>query len=317
MRFAILSLLLVLTGGLHAQTSVGLRIDHKAGQAEFDNEGPWTTTLGEEVYINRLEYYMSMFTLVHDGGQETAIEGSYVLADGFEDEIHPLGQVEGVQNVEGLKFFVGVDPDNNAGADPTLWPADHPLYPQVPSMHWGWDFGYRFIALEGGAGANGLVVHEVHALGDDNHFPGETEVAAAIENGMLILDVEADVLGFYQQLAVGSGVINHGFQGEATLVCNNLADHVFRPPGAAHVESAQHGLGFALVPVKGGAELRFDSPLQEEADVVLLDVLGRPLQSERISVGTQRFRMGDVKQGAFLLSIQTSSNRATRRWIQG
>ena len=317
MRFVILSLLLVLTGGLHAQTSVGLRIDHKAGQAEFDNEGPWTTTLGEEVYINRLEYYMSMFTLVHDGGQETAIEGSYVLADGFEDEIHPLGEVEGVQNVEGLKFFVGVDPDNNAGADPTLWPADHPLYPQVPSMHWGWDFGYRFIALEGGAGANGLVVHEVHALGDDNHFPGETEVAASIENGMLILDVEADVLGFYQQLAVGSGVINHGFQGEATLVCNNLADHVFRPPGAANVETAKHGLGFALVPIKGGAELRFDFPLQEEADVVLLDVLGRPLQTERISVGTQRFRMGDVKQGAFLLSIQTSSDRATRRWIQG
>jgi len=316
MGFSILSLLLVLKGGLHAQTSVGLRIDHKAGQAEFDNEGPWTTTLGEEVYINRLEYYMSMFTLVHDGGQETAIEGSYVLADGFEDEIHLLGEVEGVQNVEGLKFFVGVDPDNNEGSDPTLWSVDHPLAPQVPSMHWGWA-GYRFIALEGGAGINGIIPHEIHALGDDNHFPGETEVAASIENGMLILDVEADVLGFYQQLAVGSGVINHGFQGEATLVCNNLADHVFRPSGAANVESAEHGLGFALVPVKGGAELRFDSPLQEEADVVLLDVLGRPLQTERISVGTQRFRMGDVKQGAFLLSIQTSSDRATRRWIQG
>ncbi|MGB0510353.1 MAG: hypothetical protein ACPGGB_05480, partial [Flavobacteriales bacterium] len=86
MRFAILSLLLVLIGGLHAQTSVGLRIDHKAGQAEFDSEGPWTTPLGEEVYIDRLEYYMSMFTLVHDGGQETAIEGAYVLADGFVDE---------------------------------------------------------------------------------------------------------------------------------------------------------------------------------------------------------------------------------------
>ena len=316
MRFAILSLLLVLIGGLHAQTSVGLRIDHKAGQAEFDNEGPWTTPLGEEVYIDRLEYYMSMFTLVHDGGQETAIERAYVLADGFVDEIHALGEVEGVENVEALKFFVGIDPDNNH-ADPAAWPAGHPLAPQVPSMHWGWSAGYRFIALEGGAGINGVITHEIHALGDDNHFPGETEVVASIENGMLILDVEADIFGFYNLLSVGSGLINHGEDGEAILVCNNLADKVFRLPGAAGVETAKHSLGFTLVPVEGGAELRFDAPLQEEAEVVLLDVLGRPLQTERVSIGTQRFRMGDVKQGAFLLSIQTRSDRATRRWIQG
>ena len=33
--------------------------------------------------IDRLEYYLSMFTVVHDGGQETAIPEAYVLADGF------------------------------------------------------------------------------------------------------------------------------------------------------------------------------------------------------------------------------------------
>ena len=82
------------------QTSVGLRIDHKAGQAEFDNEGPWITPARGKVYIDRLEYYMSMFTLVHDGGQETAIEEAYVLADGFTDGLHALESVEGVKNVE-------------------------------------------------------------------------------------------------------------------------------------------------------------------------------------------------------------------------
>jgi len=253
MRTLFLLSSILLTGALAAQTSVALRIDHKAGQAEFDNTGPWTTPLGEEVYIDRLEYYMSMFTLVHDGGQETPIEGAYVLADGFVDELHPLGEVSGVDNVEALKFSVGIDPDNNH-ADPAAWPADHPLAPQVPSMHWGWAAGYRFIALEGGAGVNGVITHEIHALGDDNHFPGETEVVASIENGMLILDVEADVIGFYNLLSVGGGLINHGENGEAVLVCNNLADKVFRLPGAASVEGpVAAGMDFALIPIQGGA----------------------------------------------------------------
>ena len=33
------------------------------------------TPLGEEVEMDRLEYYLSMFTIVHDGGQETSLKG--------------------------------------------------------------------------------------------------------------------------------------------------------------------------------------------------------------------------------------------------
>ena len=55
---AFLSFCLVYSGGF-AQTSVGLRIDHKAGQSEFDVSNPVVTTMGESVYIDRLEYYLS------------------------------------------------------------------------------------------------------------------------------------------------------------------------------------------------------------------------------------------------------------------
>ena len=317
MRHFLLLLAICTTGMVGAQTSVALRIDHKAGQAEFDNAGPWTTPLGEVVFIDRLEYYLSMFTLVHDGGQETAIDGAYVLADGFVDELHALGEVDGVENVEALKFFVGIDPDNNH-ADPAAWPADHPLAPQVPSMHWGWASGYRFVALEGGSGADGDVAHEIHALGDDNHFPGEMEVLATIENGVLVLDVEADIFGFYNLLSVGEGLINHGENEEAILVCNNLAGEVFRLPGAAGVqEDAQRGLDFVLIPMEGGAEIRFDAPLQVPAEVVLLDVLGRPVQRLDVAEGVRRHRIADVRPGAFLMSIETAHDRSTRRWVQG
>lgn len=300
-----------------AQTAVALRIDHKAGQAEFGGESSVVTPLGETVVVDRLEYYLSKFILVHDGGQETAIQGAYVLGDAFVDELHALGEVPAVESVESLKFSVGIDPENNH-ADPATWPEAHPLAPQVPSMHWGWSAGYRFIALEGGAGVNGLVNHEIHALGDDNHFPGQMEVLATIENGVLVLDVEADILGFYSQLSVESGLINHGENGEAILVCNNLADDVFRLPGAASVASeVEVSFDFDLAPKEGGALLRFDAPLTESAEVILLDILGRPLQSVLLPSGTKQHALIHVQSGAFLVTISTGSRRTTRRWIQG
>ena len=317
MRYILSFAITLFAVSVSAQTPVALRIDHKAGQSDFEGASSWVTPMGEEVEIDRLEYYLSMFTIVHDGGQETSIDGAYVLADAFVDEAHALGDVEGVDNVEGLKFSVGIDPENNH-ADPASWPNGHPLAPQVPSMHWGWSAGYRFIALEGGAGINGVIAHEIHALGDDNHTPGQMEVAASIEDGVLMLDVEADVFGFYHTLSVAGGLINHGENGEAVLVCNNLADHVFRLPGVASVEAPSvREFGFDLVSLEGGAELVFHAPLATTTDIELLDVLGRPVQKLSIPEGTVRYTIVDVRQGAFLISVTSGIHRTTRRWIQG
>lgn len=317
MKHPLLFSLFLLCSTAWAQTPVSLRIDHKAGQAEFEASTDLVTPLGEEIEIDRLEYYLSMFVIVHDGGIETPIDGAYVLADAYVDEAHPLGAVSGVSNVEALKFSVGIDPENNH-ADPASWPNGHPLAPQVPSMHWGWSAGYRFIAMEGGAGINGVVTHEIHALGDDNHTPGEMGVLATMEDGILMLDIEADVMGFYQQLSVESGLINHGENGEAILVCNNLADHVFRTPGANSVaEVATDRFDFDLIQIDGGVRVRFNSPLTHAVKVQLLDILGRPVGTHDIPTGTRFHDLLDVNAGTFLISITGPTDRQTRRWIQG
>ncbi len=47
-----------------------------------------------------------------------------------------------------LRFNVGVKPDINA-SDPNQYPPSHPLNPQVNGLHWGWQGGYVFLAIEG------------------------------------------------------------------------------------------------------------------------------------------------------------------------
>ena len=135
---------------------------------------------------------------------------------------------------------------------------------------------------------------------------------------MLVLDVEADVLGFFHLLTVGSGLINHGEEAEAILVCNNLADRVFRLPGAANVLNGNGAvLDISLAPIGNGAELRFGAACPSGTRVELLDILGRTVQEMEVPEGVERMRLTDVRPGAFLISVQTSTGRITRRWIQG
>jgi hypothetical protein len=47
-----------------------------------------------------------------------------------------------------IAFTVGLNEKVNYG-DPSQWPADHPLNPLVNALHWSWQGGYVFFALEG------------------------------------------------------------------------------------------------------------------------------------------------------------------------
>lgn len=47
-----------------------------------------------------------------------------------------------------LRFYIGPDAATNAG-DPHVWEPGHPLHPQTSGLHWGWQGGYIFMALEG------------------------------------------------------------------------------------------------------------------------------------------------------------------------
>lgn len=48
----------------------------------------------------------------------------------------------------GIKFQLGPDQNINH-ADPTIWPADHPMNANLNGLHWGWAGGYIFQAMDG------------------------------------------------------------------------------------------------------------------------------------------------------------------------
>lgn len=210
---------------LSAQTDINLNIFHKLGDEDFELFTSAQNNLGQSFETKRMEYYISEISLIHDGGTETVIEDLYILANADETTSIELGNYD-VTQMEAIRFHIGVDEAVNHN-DPAAYPANHPLAPQNPSMHWGWASGYRFIAFEGTSGPNLDQTCEIHGLGDQNYHQTELALDFIAADGTLDLNIEADYTRGLEGMELNSGVFNHGFDTEAALIIENFRDYVF------------------------------------------------------------------------------------------
>lgn len=217
--------------GVNAQQTVKLFIDHKAGSSTFAPTSTMQNDKGNDFNVTRLEYYISKISIIHDGGTETPATDVYALINAVDaaqattTEID-LGQYSNITSVEAIKFHVGVNaPENNE--DPTQWPSTHPLAPKMPSMHWGWTAGYRFVAMEGKGGDNLAFGYEFHALGNDYYYAIQIPTKGQDIFGQLHFYINADYTKALKGIDVSSGVITHGVGTETIQLLRNFRDEVF------------------------------------------------------------------------------------------
>jgi len=211
-----------------SQTDIALKINHRLNLADFALDIPAVNNLGQSYKTSRLEYYISKFIIVHDGGIETAVPLDVIALVQPGEEVNtliPLGNFD-ITTVESIQFAIGVyEPINNE--DPTLFDESHPLGPKSPSMHWGWVAGYRFVAYEGFGGADYAQNFQLHGLGNDNYFSQKQDVIAEIVDGTLILSIDANYTEALRDIDVSSGVVSHGEAGAALQMLLNFKNHVF------------------------------------------------------------------------------------------
>jgi cytochrome c peroxidase len=176
------ALLLALSSLLHAgqRLDVELRPTFGAKPLAFDTLG-LETQGGQRVSLTRCDLILSKAELLAADGNWLSAESwaAFVsLREGrtrFALSDIPAGKFSR------LRFHIGVPPETNKG-DPAAHPAGHPLNPAVNGMHWGWQGGYIFAAVEGmwrdkGGGLSG---YSFHVANDDNlmtvEFPLELDL---------------------------------------------------------------------------------------------------------------------------------------------
>lgn len=227
--FTLLSLLFLSTSVINAQVDTELRIYHMLGTQMFQMNTAASNNLAQDFKVTRLSYYMSEVTVVHDGGQETAVSIDTVSllhanAVGGYTAVQ-LGNLA-ITSVEGVKFHIGVKAPTNNG-DPGLFPSYSPLSPQSPSMHWGWASGYRFIAYEGEGGPGFLQVFQLHGLYNENYFETSVTTSAQLVGSTLIIPLDADYERGLEDIDVSAGTIAHGVNSEDLKAIENFRDFVF------------------------------------------------------------------------------------------
>ncbi|MEQ1750414.1 MAG: MbnP family protein [Prosthecobacter sp.] len=98
--------------------------------------------------VSRLDYLLSKLALKRADG--SWLESRDWFVHFSLDKGKSAADADGLpsEKFTAIRFDVGVPTEINAG-NPAQWAADHALNPDVCGLHWGWQGGYIFMALEG------------------------------------------------------------------------------------------------------------------------------------------------------------------------
>lgn len=107
-----------------------------------------TNVAGQVFSVTRLDMLLSGVALRRSDGLwiEATNNLAYISLGEKRNKLEITGLPPG--RYDRLSFRVGLEEKVNH-ADPAQYPAGHPLNPNVNGLHWGWQGGYVFLALEG------------------------------------------------------------------------------------------------------------------------------------------------------------------------
>ncbi len=160
------------------------------------------TAKGQIVHVTRMSALVSEVALVRTDGGTVQLPGQFGFLDAESGRLAMTLTDVPAGDYAGLEFSVGVPAETNH-ADPSRWAAGHPLNPVVNGLHWGWQGGFVFLALEGKWKNKGDAIGErgvsYHVATDarkmavrfraDYRVAGATTVKLALEVARMLRDV--------------------------------------------------------------------------------------------------------------------------------
>lgn len=295
-----------------AQTSVKFGINHQLKGEKFDVLTVASNAEGDEFKLYRVSYFISGIEISHDGGENIKLPETYLYVDGFRQEVFELGEHE-IGNVDSIIFYLGIDSATNH-SDPAQWPADHALAPKFPAMHWGWQAGYRFLAVEGNAGEELKTNFQAHAVGNEFYFKMAIATQAKQTDEEAIIALNADYEGLLDGIQLSSGFISHGNEGEAITAMENLRDRVFTSnDGVLSTPKQLTESAFSLYPnpvTAGVLYLNLDDQSSIER-IEVVDVLGQTVATQVLSADSPRLNIS--KPGSYWVIAYDNNGSVARR----
>lgn len=292
-----------------AQKDLNFSFQHLVGTDPFSSEVSFTNNLGDEIQASVIKYYLSEFTIIHDGGQETQVEDLFLLVNAEGNSEVNLSGLDFTE-LEALRFYIGVPEDLNH-ADPALQPAGHPLAYQTPSMHWGWAGGYKFLVTEGDSGT-GSDNFQIHATGDGNYTAVNIDLNLSAANASGVsFSIVADYMQLYKDISMENGLFNHGEFAESQDAVNNLATNVFTVDNIILDTKAQVFKGsYTLAPnpsTTGSINLSAKLVDFDSYTMKLINMLGQSVETFSFDSDRIDYNFNALKKGIFFVEVSNST----------
>ncbi|MFA7275112.1 MAG: MbnP family protein [Crocinitomicaceae bacterium] len=293
-----------------SQTAVNLNIFHKLGTSEFAYYLPsQNNTPDGNFKLSRMEYYLTNFRIIHDGGQITTIPDSVIalVKAGPSTAIY-LGN-HTLNTIEGVKFYVGV-PKNYNHLDPALQPNGSPLAYQAPSMHWGWIAGYQFVALEGLTSPAMNQLTELHSFGDDNYTETTVLSEGSLYNGAFEININADYNRALENIDISTGLIVHGDFLQANEVLFNFNHYVFSSSNSLAGVEEFNPVDVSIYPIPANGKFTIQTPQNFNADVLkLYTTNGQLLKEIRLKNGQNSINVEIEYTGIIVLEFYKNGTK--------
>ena len=301
--FAFAILILTMSIPTTAQNEIMLDLNYLWGGEPFVLGNTFIQTNGNDIQIDRCEFYISQISITHDNGEITEINDTWILSNPNEASFS-LGTHD-INTVSAITFSVGVEQPVNNNA-PTLWPEEHPLSLHIPSMHWGWTSGYRFVALEGSAGEIPLTeAWEIHALGNNQYFEQTIQTGGILANDELRIGLDVNVDRFFEGWIPDFGIIAHGESGQIiSQVMQNAKNLVFTATdGTVHVNN-QKIEQVRMYPNPTSGPLYFSNKVFGQVEIVYPN--GKTIQRE---IQGNKINLGDLPSGLYLVGLKLDNGQ--------
>lgn len=153
----------------------------------------YTNSSNETFSVSRLSYLLSEFELQNTEGDWIAAPEIFGFLDAAKRRDHiNLHGIE-THNYQAIRFNVGLNETINHN-DPNRYSPEHPLNPSLNNLHWNWQTGYIFLALEGRyRDNNGKLSGYVYHFANN---PQRTQITLALPKNIethAALDIDFDI----------------------------------------------------------------------------------------------------------------------------
>jgi hypothetical protein len=305
--FAILFLAFVILS--FGQKSVFLEISPMFQNSNLQMNVNYTAWNGKTFKLDHFDYYLSSVELTYDGGQTVLIDSVFLV----EPQNHTLfvGNFD-ITQIEKISFLVGVPKPLNtqSGAeaiDISLYPENHPLSFQSPSMYWGWQAGYMHMIIGGSADHNGdgslEADFELHNLGNTNQqsIQMNNVIQTNISSEQVNVYINCQVDRWINNIQISTVGISHGEMGvNATIMDNAATQTVFIQPANAGIENTNiHSKTFFQ-----NNQNTLDIYWQELTDlekIQVLDLNGKTISEFQSSNSSGQFSLENIEKGYYII----------------